>query len=337
MSYSPVGIMSDCENGYGVALVQDGDNPSVRADVDLNTTDGSAAPRIRVAGNWINVDDAFVSAYRGMTPTNSMSADSRTEACGAIRSAVDPGISEVHPFWLVTVPTLAVGGGYAVNRIARADLLTASSDPGTVGSILDWSYGGANALYSATLTPMTRHSDRGWAYGMGGVNAGAGLAFLIASFAQPSGRGTPELSTSLSLLTNGGLVFVYGDRVSGRDPVRFYTGFGLQLALGATGLGLGLGGVGRRPTVSEPDMYAPDGMAGARGVPGNPYEGMRFPGLDRDLVWLGAGHILGAGLNLVDYLWISRAGENRPEEAPRVHVGFSPLPGGGVGSVSGSF
>jgi hypothetical protein len=305
--------------------------------VDLNATDGSATPRIRVGGNWINVDDAFASAYRGMTATNSMSEESRTEACGAIRRAVDPGIAEVHPFWLVTVPTLSIGGAYAVNRIARADLLTASTEPGTVGTILDWGYGGTNALYSATLTPMTRHSDSGWAYGMGGVNAGAGVAFLIASFAQPSGRGTPELSTSLSLLTNGGLVFVYGDRVSGRDPVRFYTGFGLQLALGATGLGLGLGGVGRRPSVSETDMYAPDGMAGARGVPGNPYEGTRFPGLDRDLTWIGVGHLAGAVVNFIDYQWISRAGESRPDAAPRPHVSLSPTAGGAFLSVDGRF
>lgn len=349
MSYRPIGIMTDCGNGYGVAMVQDGDNPSVRASVDMNTTDGTANPRIQVNGTWVDVDAAFVANYNGMRSTRALSAESRTAACRAINGGTDPAPEPPPPptaasrrigwGWLV-VPTLSIGGAYAVNRIARADLGTASTDPGQVGTILDVGYSGLNILYGATHTPMTRHQDSGWSlgYNIGALGVGGGL--LIFSLTQPSGSGTPELGTSMALLTNGTAGLVYGDADSGRSPVRFYTGFGLQLAFGVAGTGLWLGGVGAAPTISDRPMIAPPGMAGARGVD-NPAAGPRFPGLNTEFRDVAFGNFAGAVINFVDYTWISPPGTdaaNAQAGRPTIHLGAMTPPGGGFGlQTYGSF
>jgi hypothetical protein len=343
MSYRPISILSDCGNGYGIALVADGDNPPVRAGVDLNATDGTATPRIQVNGAWVEVDATFADAYRGITASHALTGDDRTTSCRVINGGhdpapdgpVDPGIARVHPFWPIVVPTLAAGASFGINYLAYPDLYTASRDPGSVGTILTLGSIGSKSLYAATFTTMTRHSDPAWTYSLSGIHAAGGLIFLGVAFAQPSGRGTPWLGTSVDMMTNGGLGFCYGDRVSGRDSTRFGVCAAVQGGLGAAYLIMGLAGVGERGSVSPGDMYAPPGMAGARDVPGNPSERTAFPAMNLQLRDSGIAQLLGLVLNTSDYLWISRAGERPSGTAdgnrPTLHLGALTPAGGGFG------
>lgn len=340
MSYRFESVLTGCGDGYGRALVNDEANASHRAEVDANASDGTPTPRIRLIttdaegreqfGAWQNVGDDFTAPFNRPEANGALGADAHQNACSSVRAATDPGIGRVHPFFPITVPLLACGGSYAVNRIARNNLLSASTDPGQVGGILEGGYAGTVGLCSATLTPMTRHSDATLTYTLAGLYSAAGLALTIGAFTQPRGQGTPELSGGLLALSNGGLAFIYGDRVSGRAPERFYTGFGFQLAFTALGLGLGFSDVGAIPSVPDRPTIAPPGMAGARGVD-NPVEGPMFPALNRDFMWFGIGHGLGAVVNFVDYTWISRAGEGRVQ----LHAG--PTNGGAMMMATGSF
>jgi hypothetical protein len=331
-------------------MVRDGDGDPVRASVDLNLTDGTATPRIQVNGSWVDVDQSFVTAYTALTSTRAMSATDRDTSCRAINGdhapapegPVDPGISRVHPFWLLSVPTLAGGASVGLNWLAYSDLYTASREPGDVGTILTLGSIGAKSLYAGTFTPITRHSDAGWTYALSGIHAGTGLVFLTVGLTSPNGRGTPWLGSSVDFMTNGGLGFCYGDRIGGRAPARFGTCAGLQGALGLTYLIMGLAGVGARSSIPESGTYAPPGMAGARDVPGNPFEGNPYPGMNYQLRDSGIAQLFGMGVNVVDYLWISRAGEGLPSstDATRPTVRVSPMtpPGGGFGvSASGTF
>lgn len=75
--------MSDCANGYGIAMVQDENGRTHRVGVDINSADGTATPRIRLAsGDYVDVDSEFVRLYRGLAATDALSEDSREEACG---------------------------------------------------------------------------------------------------------------------------------------------------------------------------------------------------------------------------------------------------------------
>ncbi|HEX5035531.1 MAG TPA: hypothetical protein VFX30_00010 [bacterium] len=348
MSYRPTSIYTDCGSGYGVAMVRDGDGDPVRASVDLNLTDGTATPRIQVNGNWIDVDQSFVTAYTALTSSRALSGTDRETACRAINGdrapasegPVDPGIARVHPFWLLSAPTLGAGGSVFVNYLAYPDLTTASRDPAFPGTLMSLLSIGSKSLYAGTFTPLTRHSDPEWAYTLSGIHAGGGLVLLAVGLTSENGRGTPWLGSSVDFMTNGGLGFCYGDRVSGRAPARFGTCAALQGGLGAAYLIMGLAGVGARSSVPESDTYAPSGMAGARDVPGNPFEANPFPGMNYQLRDSGIAQLLGMGVNVVDYLWISRAGENIPADANRPTVRVSPMtpPGGGFGlSATGTF
>jgi hypothetical protein len=331
MGHTPISIFTDCGNGYGVALVKDGDKDPVRADVDLHKTDGKV--HIRIKDKWVEVGDDFVSAYKGMTSSNALSADSARKACEAVEKAAHPttkaGRSPVSPLWFA-IPTLSVGGAYAINKIAGSDLSIAVRDPGMTGTLVDLGEGALTALYTASFIPMTRRSSHGTFLVANFSSLGVGAAMMIVGLAG-HGRGTPEFSTGLTLASTGALGTVYGDTHSSRNPTRFYTGLGLQAGLGATAAILSLAGVGSRSKVSGSGMYAPPGTPpGSRDVPGNPYEGTPLPALDRALMLYGIANLVGAGIN-----WFDR---DVGGSSPSTQVGVMTPPGGGVGlQVSGTF
>lgn len=75
-------------------------------------------------------------------------------------------------------------------------------------------------------------------------------------------------------------------------------------------------------------MYAPASLPpGSRNVPGNPYEAVRYPGIDTDMKILGFAQAGGAAFNLLNYLLFDG-------NAPVVTA--APVPGGAVVGVSGT-
>lgn len=350
MSYRPTGILTDCGNGYGVALVRDGDGAPVRAGVDLNPGDETPNPRIYVDGAWVDVDAAFAAAYRikaseyaPMTSARSLSAESRTTSCREINGGNDPtaepGVDPGGIHWMAfSVPLLAGGLFIGINKIARSDLLIASSDPGAVGTGLELAYGGTLTLYTTSVIPMTRRADTGWWAVVNGGSLAAGLGLGIYGLTQ-NGRGTADFTSGLNLASTGTLGLIYGDRHDSANPARFYPAFSLQAAMSATGFILFFTGVGSRPTVSGRDMYPPEGLPpGSRDVPGNPYESSLLPAANRDFMWWGIANLAGATINMVDYQVSTSSGSAR-EGRSGVTVRAAPmtLPGGGGLTFSGTF
>ncbi|HSA58752.1 MAG TPA: hypothetical protein VLJ37_03610 [bacterium] len=83
--YRPLSRTASCSDGSSRATVDvltGAVHTTVEAVVDLDTTDGTPAPRIQVNdGVWIDVNDAFVTAFRALAePSASSGAQSRT--CG---------------------------------------------------------------------------------------------------------------------------------------------------------------------------------------------------------------------------------------------------------------
>jgi len=93
---------------------------SIDAEVDLNADDGTANPRIQVNdGVWVDVNDAFVTAFRALTDT-ATSADIQQRICGEALP-----LPPRHPARLTGVADMT--GGFDVTRIGRPHPLWASS------------------------------------------------------------------------------------------------------------------------------------------------------------------------------------------------------------------
>ncbi len=340
--YRPISKLAYCNEDHWRATVEvtDGANRrEVQADIDLNATDGTANPRMTLPGGTVvdlSSNTAFVTAFRDLrVPANSREENQRV--CSAPLSEVAPPASESRPTsWLwMGVPAAGAGLQYLFDRYGRHDMIRipAPDGFGTLGTVTEVAYIGTSGLFVLSYVPIHRRWSPTTAWISDGLCLGAAAGFGIASGVQPRGEGTPELSMALTLGSTCGLAMVYGNYDTSRDPTRFWTGFGLQLGVSALGIGLGAGGVGRRPQVSGSDRYAPATLSpGARGVSGNPYESAQFPGIDRDLLYWGILNGVGVTVNVIDYL------VNRSNPAERsTTVSVTPLPGGGALTLSGTF
>lgn len=342
--YRPISRRAYCADDRWRAIVEvvDGENRrQLEATVDLHdaahptialpaTADGTApAP--------IAADASFVAAFRLLPAVPAtVSRDQQQQICGQ-----PPSLETTRPRPPAPVTPLALGAPvvgcfaqYYVDRFGRHDLnrIPAPDGFGTLGTTTNVLYIGSQALCVTSYIPIHRRLDPTWAWVMDGLMLGGSAAFGIAAAAQPQGEGTPELSTSLTLGSTAIPAMIYGNNETSRQPLRFWLGWGSQLGFGVLFSGLGFGGVGRRPTVPSSGMYAPSGMAGARGAAGNPYEGTQFPGIDTDMAILGVVQGTGAVINLIDYLANGTTPADRPWQ-----VSAAPIRGGAALSLSGSF
>ncbi len=339
--YNPISRRAYCADDHWRAMIDvvDGSNHrQVEAEVDLHD---AAHPRFTLAGGQPqDASPAFVTAFRALPAVPADLAPQREQICGQppAQTSATPAVREPSsPLW-GAVPVLAGGLQYIIDREGRHDLnrIPAPNGFGTLGTFANGAYVAGQGLFVVSYVPLHRRLSptMGWVFD--GVCLGGAAGFGIAASQQPRGEGTPELSMSLTLASTCIPAMIYGNNETSRDPLRFWLGFGSQLILGGTFAGLGFGGVGRRPTVSGSDMYAPPDMApGARNTGINPYGGTTYPGIDTDMAILGVVQGAGAVINLIDYMvW---SGPGSAGSGSGTHVSVTPLPRGAGLSISGRF
>lgn len=326
MSYSPLAIMTDCGDGRGVALVQDGKGPVQRVGVDLNEKDGTPKPRIQVDGDWVEVGPDFAKAYKGLVSKETFAKGERERLCGDLKSESDAEKSDGHwgPGWMV-IPAGAAGLSYVIDRLAFNDLrLTLPNDRLTDGVLVART--GTDLVRTISYVGFEPHlSDTNAAIadaGYGAVAVGMGIAAVV----KPNG-GDPELRFALS-----GVVDISAARLH-RHTNRGW-GSLYQVGLGAVLIPVGALAIGLdRPAVSEHDMYAPSGMAGARDVNNNPYESTKFPNLGLNLATIGLTQFATGAIYGISYL---ATGSSPGPSVPQVSA--LPRPeGGGEIHVMGRF